>query len=99
MLKSAMSLDGKIATHTGESKWISNEASRKTVHEYRHQYAAILTGVNSVITDDSLLNTRLKINNPSHPIRIILDPTGKTPLNSKILNSPEFGKVIIANNT
>ena len=96
MLKSAMSMDGKIATHTGQSKWISCSASRKKVHEYRHQFAAILTGVNSVISDDSLLNTRLKIEDPSHPIRVILDPKGETPLNSKILNSSEFGKIIIA---
>jgi diaminohydroxyphosphoribosylaminopyrimidine deaminase/5-amino-6-(5-phosphoribosylamino)uracil reductase len=95
MLKSAMSLDGKIATHTGESKWISCEESRKLVHQYRHQYSAILTGVNSIIADNSLLNTRLDIKHPSHPVRIILDPSAKIPLKSKILNSPEFGKVII----
>ncbi len=96
MLKSAMSLDGKIATHTGESKWISCKASREIVHKYRHQHSAVLTGVNSIIADDSMLNTRLDTDQPSHPIRVIIDPKGRIPLNSKVLNSPDFGKVIIA---
>ncbi len=48
-LKTAMTLDGKISTYTGDSKWISNENSRKCVHELRHRYAAIMVGVNTVI--------------------------------------------------
>jgi diaminohydroxyphosphoribosylaminopyrimidine deaminase/5-amino-6-(5-phosphoribosylamino)uracil reductase len=96
MLKTAMSLDGKIATKDGDSKWITCEESRNEVHKFRHQYAAILTGINTVIADDPLLNTRIKLNNPAHPVRIILDPKGRTPLKSQILNSSQYGKVYIA---
>ena len=59
LYKSAMSLDGKIATSTGESQWISCEASRREVHELRHQYMAIMVGSQTVLDDDPMLNCRL----------------------------------------
>lgn len=95
LLKSAMSLDGKIATKSGDSKWISCDESRLRVHQLRHQFSAILTGVNTIINDDPLLNTRNNSEHPSHPVRIILDPNGRTPIESRVLNTPEFGKPII----
>ncbi|MDZ7742233.1 MAG: bifunctional diaminohydroxyphosphoribosylaminopyrimidine deaminase/5-amino-6-(5-phosphoribosylamino)uracil reductase RibD [Bacteroidota bacterium] len=57
VLKTAMSLDGKISTHTGDSKWITNERSRKFVHHLRHRYSAIMTGVNTIIKDDPCSTT------------------------------------------
>lgn len=60
VMKTAMSLDGKISTYTGDSKWISNEKSRKYVHKLRHELTAIMVGVNTIIKDDPLLNTRLE---------------------------------------
>lgn len=95
MIKSAMSLDGKIATHSGESKWISSARSRQMVHDLRHEYSAILTGVNTIIKDNPTLNTRNSSSNPSHPVRVVLDPKGRIPLTSKVLNTRQFGKTII----
>lgn len=93
-LKYAMTLDGKIATKTGESKWISSENSRKKVHELRHASMGIMTGIGTVIEDDPLLNCRL--DNGRSPLRIICDSGLKTPLNSRIVKTAESFETIIA---
>ncbi|MBR4250073.1 MAG: RibD family protein, partial [Verrucomicrobia bacterium] len=62
-LKYAMTLDGKIATKTGESKWISGEKSRQFVHQLRNRYAGILAGIGTVLKDDPMLNCRLQDEN------------------------------------
>ena len=84
--KIATSLDGKIATHSGHSKWITSQASRQLVHEYRAKYDAVLAGVGTVLADDPMLNVRLK-DHDFQPIRIIIDPQLKTPLKSKLIRS------------
>jgi len=84
-LKTAMSLDGKIATSTGDSKWITGTEAREDVHRYRHQHDAILVGVGTVLHDDPLLTTRIP-GGGKHPIRIILDHHLRTPLNANVLN-------------
>jgi len=84
-LKSATSLDGKIATVTGESKWITGEEARKDVHRFRHSHDAILVGVNTVIKDNPSLTTRLKAGG-KNPVRVVLDNTLRTPLDSRIVN-------------
>ncbi|WP_187443898.1 bifunctional diaminohydroxyphosphoribosylaminopyrimidine deaminase/5-amino-6-(5-phosphoribosylamino)uracil reductase RibD [Sutcliffiella horikoshii] len=83
-LKTAASLDGKTATHTNESRWITGPDARLDVHQYRHQHDAILVGVGTVLADDPSLDTRLP-NGGKNPIRIILDSHLRTPLNSKVL--------------
>lgn len=83
-LKSATSLDGKIATSTGDSKWITSEEARLDVHTYRHQHDAILVGVNTVLKDDPQLTTRLP-SGGKNPIRIILDTKLRTPSFAKII--------------
>ncbi len=70
-LKMAMSLDGKIATYTGDSKWISSNDSRNEVHKLRNKYAAIMVGVNTVNVDNPRLTSRIE--NGHNPIRIICD--------------------------
>lgn len=87
-MKSAISLDGKIATSTGDSKWITGETARLDVHQYRHTHDAILVGVNTVLADDPHLTTRLP-NGGKNPIRIILDTNLRTPLDAVILNDKQ----------
>lgn len=87
-LKSAVSLDGKTATRTGESKWITGEAARADVHQLRHEHDAILVGVNTILKDDPSLTTRL-VNGGKNPIRVILDTQLRTPLNAKVVTDRE----------
>jgi diaminohydroxyphosphoribosylaminopyrimidine deaminase/5-amino-6-(5-phosphoribosylamino)uracil reductase len=80
--KWAMTLDGKIATRTGDSKWISNEASRRRVHELRGRMDAIVVGIGTVLTDDPLLTARPP--GPRTPVRVVLDHQGRTPTTSQL---------------
>ncbi|MGV2942065.1 bifunctional diaminohydroxyphosphoribosylaminopyrimidine deaminase/5-amino-6-(5-phosphoribosylamino)uracil reductase RibD [Mesobacillus sp. LC4] len=93
-LKSATSLDGKIATVKGESKWITGEEARKDVHHFRHAHDAILVGVNTVIKDNPSLTTRLD-SGGKNPIRVILDSTLRTPLESRIVNDQAADTIIV----
>lgn len=81
-LKWASTLDGKIATKTKNSQWISNEKSRAYVHKLRNSYKGILVGVNTVIEDNPRLTCRIE--NGINPIRVILDTNGRTPLDSEV---------------
>lgn len=93
-LKSATSLDGKIATVTGESKWITGEEARKDVHRFRHSHDAILVGVNTVIKDNPSLTTRLEAGG-KNPVRVVLDNTLRTPLDSIIVNDRIVETIIV----
>ncbi|QSX07723.1 bifunctional diaminohydroxyphosphoribosylaminopyrimidine deaminase/5-amino-6-(5-phosphoribosylamino)uracil reductase RibD [Alkalibacter rhizosphaerae] len=85
VMKTAMSLDGKIACHTGDSKWISNEGSRAFVHELRAQLPAIMVGIGTVLADDPSLTCRRE--SPSRqPIRIIVDSALRIPMDAHVLN-------------
>lgn len=94
-LKFAMTLNGKVATTNGDSKWISCEESRRYVHQLRNQYQAIMAGIGTVLKDDPMLNTRLDLEESRDPIRIIIDPHLQIPLNSKIIQSSKEQKTII----
>lgn len=96
-LKSAVTLDGKTASYTGDSKWITSEESRLDVHEYRHQHDAILVGVNTVIKDNPLLTTRLP-RGGKNPIRIVLDTNLRIPSESKILDVKNAKTIIFCGN-
>ena len=95
LMKYAMTLDGKIATSTGDSQWISSEDSRKLVHYWRNSYDAILVGIGTVLADNPTLNTRLDILDKKNPIRIILDDQLAMPLNSNIVNTSQEQETII----
>ncbi len=98
IMKVGMSLDGKIATYTGESKWITGEKSREYGHLLRQKVSAILVGVNTIIMDNPLLNIRLDKIQCNDPIRIVLDSYGRTPLTSKVLNINPFNTIIVVTN-
>ncbi len=94
-VKTAMSLDGKIATATGNSRWISSVESRAYVHTLRHENAAIAVGVNTLLSDDSLLTTRLDGTAGRNPLRIVFDSTGRTPLDAQVFKTIELAPLLI----
>ena len=81
--KFAMSLDGKIATRTGESRWITSEEARLHGHRLRHIHDAIVVGVNTVISDDPELTARLEGDDVRQPLRVILDSQLRTRMSAK----------------
>lgn len=85
VMKYAMTMDGKIATRTGASRWITGEAARRRVHRDRHRYTAIMAGVGTVLADDPMLNCRMK--GGKNPVRIICDTHLRTPLTSQIVRT------------
>ena len=96
VLKTAMSLDGKIATVTGESQWITGEAARARVHEWRDIYDGIMVGIGTVLHDDPALTTRLPAGRSGrNPVRIIVDSQARTPLTAQVVTD-EAAPTIIA---
>ncbi|MDT8717183.1 bifunctional diaminohydroxyphosphoribosylaminopyrimidine deaminase/5-amino-6-(5-phosphoribosylamino)uracil reductase RibD [Clostridium sp. 19966] len=93
--KWAMSLDGKIATRTGDSKWISGDESLEFVHHLRQRVAAIMVGENTVRKDNPMLTTRLKGVKISNPVRIILSRHGDINMDANVLKIDESMKTII----
>lgn len=87
ILKIAMTLDGKIATPEGESKWITGEKARELVHKTRGSVDAVMTAIGTVKADDPQLTARTKKVVRS-PIRIVIDPDFEIPIDAKILNTP-----------
>lgn len=92
-IKAAVTLDGKTATKTGDSKWITSEAARRDVHTLRHENDAILVGINTVLLDNPFLTTR-RPQGGKNPIRVILDSHLKIPLQANILQD-KLAKMII----
>lgn len=96
LLKVASSLDGKIATVTGESRWITNERSRLLVHQLRDQVDAIMVGINTVLRDDPLLTTRLPGGGGHDPLRIIVDSRLRLPHEARVLTASMSASTFIA---
>jgi diaminohydroxyphosphoribosylaminopyrimidine deaminase / 5-amino-6-(5-phosphoribosylamino)uracil reductase len=96
-VKFACSLDGRIATRTGDSKWITGEEARKQVQHIRYTSDAIMTGANTIILDDPHLTVRLAVKGGitrKQPLRVIVDGLGRTPEKSQIFKEP--GRTLIA---
>ena len=94
--KFAVSLDGKIATRTGDSKWITGEESRRYVHELRARADAIMAGIGTVVADDPQLTARRSDGTPlsRQPLRVVVDSSGRLPLESTLLRQP--GETLVA---
>lgn len=96
LYKSAMTLDGKIATRTGQSRWITGAAARERVQQWRDQFDAVAVGINTVLLDDPLLTCRLPVGRS--PLKVIFDSTARTPPRAKLFLPDRYGveaKVII----
>ncbi len=97
VLKLAATLDGKIATATGDSRWISGETSRWLVHRLRSEADAVLVGSGTVLADDPLLTSRQHAGlNKKNPIRVIVDTRLRIPITSKLLKTAGDVKTLIA---
>lgn len=94
ILKTAQTLDGRIAAADGSSRWITCEASRKFVHTLRQEVDVVLTGIGTVLKDDPLLNVRLG-NTVKQPVRAILDTQLRMPVNSQIVQTAKTQKTLI----
>jgi diaminohydroxyphosphoribosylaminopyrimidine deaminase/5-amino-6-(5-phosphoribosylamino)uracil reductase len=95
-LKVAASLDGKIATRTGESRWITGESARRRVHQLRNEVDAVLVGIGTVLRDNPLLTTRLGIADQRDPIRVIVDNLARLPLRAKVVNRASTAPTLLA---
>ena len=93
-LKSAVSLDGKIAHHSGQSKWITGEAARHRVHQMRHTHDVVLIGIGTALADDPDLTVRLE-GNWKPPVRVVLDAKARLPLQSKLVQSATTTPLIV----
>jgi diaminohydroxyphosphoribosylaminopyrimidine deaminase/5-amino-6-(5-phosphoribosylamino)uracil reductase len=96
ILKAALTLDGWIAASKGDSKWITNERSRRFVHTLRTRADAIMVGVETVIADDPRLTPYLQKGSGANPVRVIVDTHVRVPLESRILTEETSALTYIA---
>lgn len=94
IMKYAMTMDGKIAAYTGDSRWVTGEEARQLVHRDRSRYTGIMVGSQTVLNDNPMLTCR--ISGGRNPIRIICDTRLRTPVDSDIVNSADRIRTIIA---
>ncbi len=93
VFKSAMTIDGKVATRTGDSKWISGEGSRELVHRWRAQCDAVAVGIGTVLADDPQLTARIPEAN-RQPCRIVFDSMARLPLDSQLVRDARRHRLI-----
>jgi len=93
VMKYAMTMDGKIATASGKSKWITGEAAREKVHQDRKRYTAIMTGIGTVLSDDPLLTCRIP--GGRNPVRIVCDTKLRIPLTAQLVKTAQKTRTII----
>ncbi|HEY0004030.1 MAG TPA: bifunctional diaminohydroxyphosphoribosylaminopyrimidine deaminase/5-amino-6-(5-phosphoribosylamino)uracil reductase RibD [Pyrinomonadaceae bacterium] len=94
-LKLACSLDGRIATRTGDSRWITGEEARARVHELRHEYDAILVGANTALTDDPLLTDRSGLKRRRPLLRVVVDTSLRLAPDSHLASTARQAPVLV----
>lgn len=94
--KSAMTLDGKIATATGDSRWVTGERARAHVHRLRAEHDALLIGIGTVRADDPLLTARVAGRQARSPLRVIVDARAELPLESQLMRTLDRAPVLVA---
>jgi diaminohydroxyphosphoribosylaminopyrimidine deaminase/5-amino-6-(5-phosphoribosylamino)uracil reductase len=94
-LKLAMSLDGRIATRTGHSQWITSEASRRRVHKLRDRVSAIMAGIGTILADNPALTTRIPGRRGRDPLRIVADSRLRTPPDAAVINPASPAGLVI----
>ncbi|SHK18804.1 diaminohydroxyphosphoribosylaminopyrimidine deaminase [Anaerobranca californiensis DSM 14826] len=96
IMKVAMTLDGKIATYNGDSKWITDEDSRNYVHHIRSRISSIMVGINTILYDNPQLNIRIKGLEVNQPLRVIVDSQLRIPLDSNVVKTADQQRTLIA---
>lgn len=94
VFKSAMTLDGKVATRTGDSKWISGDASRRRAHRWRAECDAVAVGIGTALHDDPLLTARVE-GVHSQPRRVVFDSTARLPLDSQLVRDAHHTPLVV----
>lgn len=94
--KYAMTLDGKVATREGLSRWVTGETARRRVHEDRHRHAGVMVGIGTALADDPLLTCRLDGREVSQPARVVVDAAARLPLESQLVRTASEAPVIVA---
>ncbi len=94
IMKTAMTIDGKIATYTGDSKWVSGEQSREMVHGLRNEIMAIMVGVGTVIADNPKLTCRLGTSRSRNPVRVVVDTICRGDIDAGIYDTSEARTII-----
>lgn len=95
IMKTAMTLDGKISAFTGDSKWITNEESRKMAHQLRSEMSAVIVGIGTVLADDPMLNCRLE-GNYHQPTRVVVDSNLSIPIDCQLVKTAKEFRTIVA---
>ena len=94
VMKAAMTLDGKVATSTGDSRWISGEASRARAHRWRAELDAVAVGIGTALADDPLLTARVEAV-PHQPCRVVFDSEARLPVESSLVKSIDEAPLIV----
>lgn len=96
-MKYAMTMDGKIAAYTGDSRWVTGEKARRHGHELRKRYSAIMVGIGTVLADDPMLNCRIE--KGVDPVRVVCDSRLRIPLDSQLVRTAKEIPTIVAYST
>jgi diaminohydroxyphosphoribosylaminopyrimidine deaminase/5-amino-6-(5-phosphoribosylamino)uracil reductase len=94
--KWAMTLDGKIAAHDRQSRWITGEAARREAHRLRSEADAVVTGIGTVLADDPILTVRLEPPWPREPYRVVVDGRARLPLEAALLRAGTRARILVA---